>query len=263
MDKLGAFRQNLSDLKSAVICFSGGVDSTLLLRVAHDVLNEKCVAVTAVSPALPARELDHARQLAASMGVRHLVVESNELEREGFVRNAADRCYHCKTELMSIAWPIARELGLKTVCLGTNVDDLSDTRPGQRAADEQGARHPMVEVGLTKTEIRALSRELGLPTWDKPPMACLSSRIPYGTIVTVDRLQRVEGLERALQALGFRQVRVRSHEPVARIEVEAAELSRAVELREAIVRAGREAGFSYVALDLTGYRSGAMNEVLK
>lgn len=261
--KLDQLREELGRLKSVLVCFSGGVDSTFLLKVAHDVLGDDCVALTAVSPAVPEREVEEARALAQSIGVKHIVVESREFDRPEFVRNGPDRCYHCKTELMSIAQPKAQELGLAHVCLGTNVDDLSDHRPGKRAADEQGAKHPLVVAGLTKSEIRIFSRELSLSTWDKPQMACLSSRIPYGTTVTPERLSRVETFERALVALGFRQVRVRFYESVARIEIETSELARAVELREAIVEAGRGAGFTYVALDLAGYRSGAMNEVLQ
>ncbi|MEK6606050.1 MAG: ATP-dependent sacrificial sulfur transferase LarE, partial [Myxococcota bacterium] len=252
----------IEPLGSALVCFSGGVDSTLLLRVAHDVLGERCVALTAVSPAVPRREVDAARDLAQAIGARHLVVESRELERREFVENASSRCYHCKTELMSIGLPTAAELGLAHVCLGTTLDDLGDHRPGLAAADERGARHPLVDARLTKDDVRAVSHALGLSTWDKPQMACLSSRIPYGTPITVGRLQRVEAFEEALQDLGFRMLRVRFHDAVARIEVGVDELARALAEREAIVAAGKRLGFSYVALDLAGYRTGAMNEVL-
>lgn len=260
--KIEALRAGIANLGSALVCFSGGVDSTLLLRVTHDVLGDRCAALTAVSPAVPPDEIDEARALASRIGARHLVVESREMERPGFVANAPDRCFHCKTELMSIAAPAARDLGLRHVCLGTNLDDLGDHRPGLRAADEQGARHPLVDAGIGKSDVRAISRALGLPTWDKPQAACLSSRLPYGTAVTVERLTRVEAFERALRRLGFRQVRVRFHGEVARLEVEQGELARAVQQREAILSAGRATGFTYVALDLAGYRSGAMNEAL-
>jgi pyridinium-3,5-biscarboxylic acid mononucleotide sulfurtransferase len=261
--KLAHLRKIVADMGSALVCFSGGVDSTFLLRVARDVLADRCVGLTTVSAAVPESEVAEARALAERIGARHVVVESREMDRPEFVRNAADRCYHCKTELMSIAKPQADDLQLRWICLGTNVDDLSDHRPGTRAASEQGARHPLVEAGLTKSEIRALSRQLDLPTWDKPQMACLSSRIPYGTAVTVERLSRIDALEQALHALGFRQVRVRHHESVARIEIETQDFARAIENHHAIVQAGRRAGYAYVALDLAGYRTGALNETLR
>lgn len=260
--KLERVRDICRDMGSALVCFSGGVDSTFLLRVAYDVLGDRAVALTAVSPAVPRREVDEARELAAAIGVRHVITESQEMRRPDFVSNPVDRCYHCKTELMSIARPEADRLGLARVCLGTNLDDLSDHRPGLRAADEHGAAHPLVDARLTKAEVRELSRILGLPTWNKPQMACLSSRIPYGTEITPVRLARVERFEDALRDLGFHQVRVRFHDTTARIEVEPSEMAGAIRERERIVAVGRDLGFSYVALDLAGYRTGAMNEVV-
>src|SRR6185436_583375 len=184
------------------------------------------------------------------------------MERAGFSANPVDRCYLCKAELLEIAGPAAARLGLHEVLLGTNVDDLGDHRPGLQAANERGARHPMVEAGLTKAEIRALSRELGLPTWDKPQLACLSSRFPYGTEITPERLRQVDGFEDALRALGFRQLRVRYHGDVARLEIEIADMARALENREAIVKAGRSHGFTFVALDLAGFASGSLNQLI-
>jgi uncharacterized protein len=249
---------------SALVCFSGGVDSTLLLKVALDTLGERVLALTVVSPTLARSERDDAVRLGRELGLgeRHVVRDSHELERPGFAQNPVDRCYMCKSELLEIARPLAGERGLHAVLLGTNLDDLGDHRPGLQAADERGAAHPMVDAGLTKADVRALSRALGLRTWDKPQLACLSSRFPYGTEITPERLARVDGLEDALRALGFRQLRVRFHDSVARLELDPAEMARALEpgVRDAIVAAGKAQGFGFVALDLIGYRTGALNE---
>jgi uncharacterized protein len=250
---------------SALVCFSGGVDSTLLLRVAHDVLGDAgCVALTTVSVTMAASERRAAVELAAHVGARLEVIESNELERPGFAENPTNRCYHCKAELLELALPRARALALGAVLLGTNLDDLGDHRPGLAAADERGARHPMVDAGLTKADVRALSRARGLPTWDKPQLACLSSRFPYGTEITPERLRRVDGFEDGLRALGFRQLRVRYHGDVARLELELAEMPRALlpETREAVVALGRRHGFTFVALDLAGFSSGSLNQLV-
>ena len=263
-EKLARLRAVLEDSHSALVCFSGGVDSMLLLRVAHDVLGARCVAMTAASETMAASERRDARALGALVGCHHEVIESHELARPGFAENPTDRCYHCKAELMDLARPLAARLGLATIMLGTNRDDLGDHRPGLRAADERGARHPLLEADLDKAEIRALSRALGLPTWDKPQLACLSSRFPYGTEITPERLRQVDGFEDALRALGFRQLRVRYHGQTARIELDTAEMTRVLEpgIRQRIVTDGRRFGFTFVALDLAGFSSGSLNQLV-
>jgi uncharacterized protein len=263
-EKLARLREVIAGYQSALVCFSGGVDSTFLLRVAHDVLGARCTALTAVSVTMAASERGAAVELGRQMGVRHEVVESREMERAGFAANPVDRCYHCKAELLEIARPVADRLGLHAVLLGTNCDDLGDHRPGLKAADERGARHPLVEAGLTKAEIRALSQELGLSTWDKPQLACLSSRFPYGTEITPDRLRQVDEFEEGLRGLGFRQLRVRYHGEVARLELDVEAMARVLApgVREAVVTLGRRLGFTFVALDLAGFASGSMNQLI-
>jgi uncharacterized protein len=264
--KLDALTATLTGYGRVVVAFSGGVDSAFLLKVAVDALGENCHAVTAVSPTMARSEIKEASSLAALLGLgdRHHVVESHELEVPGFADNPTHRCALCKTELMGVATPIAEKLDNAPILLGTNVDDLGDVRPGIAAARERGAFMPMVDVGLTKQEIRELSKQLGLSTWDKPQLACLSSRFPYGTQITLDRLRRVDEFEEGLREIGFKQLRVRFHDTIARLEIDNIDLPRVVEpgVRERIVALGKKLGFSYVALDLAGFRSGSMNEVL-
>ncbi len=254
----------LEGMGSVLVCYSGGIDSALVLATARRVLGARAVGLTAVSPSLSATERDDARRLAEAMGAEHLLVESHELDREGYVKNGPDRCFHCKSELYEIAREKATELGLDAVANGTNRDDLGDHRPGLEAARKAGVRSPLVEADLGKARVRDLAKALGIDAWDKPAAACLSSRIPYGTSVTRERLAQIEGLEAELRTLGLRQLRVRHHETIARIEVGLDELERLVApgVRERIVEAGIRHGFRYVTLNLGGYRMGSHNEVL-
>lgn len=262
MADLAALRRELEHLERVVVAFSGGADSAFLAWVAHDTLGaDRAHCVTAVSPSLAASELDDCRALAEEWGLQWSTVETSELESAAYRRNDGDRCYHCKTALMDVAGPIAATTDA-VVVLGVNVDDLGDHRPGQRAASERAARFPLVEAGFAKADVRAASRELGLRTWDKPAAACLASRVPYGTTVSVPLLRRLDRAEAGLKALGFRQLRVRDYGDLARLELDLDELPRAVELRSEIVDAVRLVGYSYVTLDLEGFRSGNLNQAL-
>lgn len=261
-EKLATFRSLVAAMEHVVVAFSGGADSALVAEVATSTLGpDAALVVTAVSPSLAADELADAESLAAERGWRWLGVPTEEMENAAYRRNDALRCYHCKDALMDALDPIARETGA-TVLLGVNVDDLGDHRPGQRAAATRGARFPMVEAGLTKDEVRSLSRRLGLRTWDKPAAACLASRLPYGTPVTLERLSGVERAEASLRRLGFDELRVRHEGEVARIEVPLDDLPRMLDRRTAVVDAVHRAGFRWVTLDLEGLRSGNLNHRL-
>jgi pyridinium-3,5-biscarboxylic acid mononucleotide sulfurtransferase len=260
--RLTPLRRVIRDLGSVVVCYSGGIDSALVLAVAAEELGDKAVGLTAVGPALPASERADAERIARDVGARHVFVESNEIERPGYVQNAPDRCFHCKTELYEIAESKRAEWGFAHVANGANLDDLGDYRPGLEAASLASVKSPLLEARFAKQDVRDAARELGLDVWDKPAAACLSSRIPYGSSVTRERLAQVEGLERDLKRLGFRQVRVRWHDTIARIEVGSGEFELLVKHREAIAETGKQHGFTYVTADLAGYRVGSHNDVL-
>jgi uncharacterized protein len=255
----------LGELGGVVIAYSGGADSSLLLKVAVDVLGPRALAVTATSPTYPPKEVEEATRLARELGARHRIIGTDELEMDAFANNPPERCYYCKTELFQKLLDIAREEGLAVVADGANLDDVGDYRPGLRAGAELGVRSPLREAGLTKDDVRALSRELGLPTWDKPSFACLASRFPYGDRITADSLKQVAAAEQMIRELGFQQIRVRHHGDTARIEVDPTEFPAIIQPqhRDRIVRAFRELGYLYVTLDLAGYRTGSMNEPLK
>ena len=263
-DKLSRLRARIRELGSVLVCYSGGVDSAFVLAVAHAELGAGAVGMTAVSPSLAPGERDDAEAVAREIGADHRLVETSEIDDPLYTANASDRCFHCKSELYRVAASSRAAWGLAAILNGTNLDDLGDYRPGLEAARQAGVVSPLVEAGFTKADVRAGAALVGLAIWDKPAAACLSSRIPYGTSVTRERLTQIGGFEADLKRLGFRQVRVRYHGDLARIELGADELGRAAEgqARGAIVEAGKKHGFRYVTLDLGGYRMGSHNEVL-
>jgi uncharacterized protein len=259
--KLATLRQTILDMQSVLVAYSGGIDSTVVLKIAQDQLGAQALAVTAVSPTFPAIELDGAKQVALEIGAHHELVHTDQLDIPAFVQNDAARCFHCKTDLYQLLDGLREPRARRWVVDGTNLDDLGDDRPGIKAAREWRVRSPLVEASLSKSDVRALAQALGLSNWDKPAAACLSSRIPRGTPITVESLRRVEQAEEILQAEGFRHVRVREHGEVARIEVGAEEFSRLnqPDMRAHISTRLRKAGFRFVCVDLEGYRPGGVS----
>ena len=258
-------QRTLSGLDRAVVAYSGGVDSTFLAKMAYDALGGQAMAVTAVSPSLARAERDDATRFAAQIGIRHEFIETRELDNPAYRANDSSRCFHCKAELFDRLREFVAERGIQHMLYGPVIDDLGDFRPGMAASRERGARAPLVEAGLRKAEVRELSKRLGLSSWDKPAVACLSSRVAYGSQVTVEKLRQIEDAEALLRAEGFRELRVRHHGPIARIEVPESELARFTQdsaRRQRIIQGLKTLGFTYVTLDLQGFRSGAMNEAL-
>ena len=262
--KLTRLREIVREMGRVVIGYSGGVDSTLLVKVAHDELGENAIVVTGDSEAFPQGEVDAALGVAGEMGISVVRITTHELDNPHFAINTPDRCYHCKSELFTHLQRVAEERKVPWIADGSHAEDgkPGDHRPGMRAAAERGVRSPLREAGLAKADVRALSLHLGLSNWEKPSFACLSSRFPYGTHITAELLARLDGCEKHLRELGFRQFRVRHHDTVARIEVETQDFLKLIELRDSILSRFRELGYTYISLDLEGYRSGKMNDTL-
>jgi pyridinium-3,5-biscarboxylic acid mononucleotide sulfurtransferase len=262
--KLDRMRAIFAPMRSLIVAFSGGVDSTFVLKVAHDTIADSVLALTTTSPTMPDEDRESALEMAHLIGVRHIVVESNELEIPGYAANPINRCYLCKHNLFTVCEAKAAELGIEEIVDGLNLDDLHDYRPGMQAASEKRVRHPLVEAEMTKADVRELSRAMGLPTWDRPASPCLSSRFPYGTEITPEGLTKVAAGEKLLHSMGFAIARVRYHGEVARIELEQSEIARVFEPanRETVEREFKKIGFRFVAIDLKGFRSGSLNEGL-
>jgi len=263
-EKINKLKNILKDMCSVVVAFSGGVDSSFLLKMAVDILGKNVIAITAKSPTFPKRELQNAKKIAETLDCKHIIIDSHELEVEEFKNNPKDRCYYCKKELFSKLLSIKNKNNFNFVIEGTNYDDSHTYRPGLKAIKELGIRSPLLESGLTKKEIREYSKSINLPTWNKPSFACLSSRFPYGEKITAAKLEKIDKAENFLFSLGFKQCRVRYHYPVARIEVEREEIPKTIQpnIRNKIIKELKKIGFSYITIDLEGYRSGSMDKII-
>jgi uncharacterized protein len=261
--KLTQLKEILLDMHSVAVAYSGGTDSTLLLKVAYDCLGKQAIGLTAVSASLPAQELSEAQDIARQIGVDHVLLESQETQDPRYLENTPERCYFCKTNVLDELIVYARQAGYRSIVDGTNADDAHDHRPGRRASKEHGVRSPLLEANLGKSEIRQLARQLELPNWDKPAAACLSSRVPYFKPINLETLAQIEAAEGVLREFGLRQLRVRHHDHIARIEVEPDDLQTVLAHREAITSQLQSLGYTYITLDLAGFRSGSLNTVLK
>jgi uncharacterized protein len=261
-ERVNQLKQSIMEMGSVVVAYSGGIDSTLLVKLAHDCLGDKAVAVTAVSASLPTQERLEAEALVRQIGAQYATIQSTETDDPNYLANTPERCYFCKSETYHQLAAFAKEHGFKQIIDGTNADDAGDHRPGRKAAMQFGVRSPLQEQGFTKNEIRELAQSYGLPNWNKPSAACLSSRVPYGTMISIPILSQIEQAEEYLHRLGLRQVRVRHHDTIARIEVEFTDFSILINNSQDIVTYLKEIGYTYVTLDLAGFRTGSMNEVL-
>jgi uncharacterized protein len=261
-EKMDLLKQTITEMESVVVAYSGGVDSTLLVKVAHDCLDERAVAVTAISASLPTQERIEAEAIVQQIGARYAVLQSQETNDPNYLANTPERCFFCKSETFDLLSKYAKDHGFNYILDGTNADDVGDHRPGRKAAKKYGIRSPLQELGFTKADIREAARQFGLPNWDKPAAACLSSRIPYGTSITLPVLSQVEHAEEFLHKLGLRQLRVRHHDTIARIEVDEKDFPILFKNNQEIVKYFKKLGYTYITVDLAGFRTGSMNEVI-